>query len=79
MQTDDNLCVCVCVCVFVCMHAAHTQVTEVKGLGSLLVGMVTCASADFFLVSPQLMVVDVTELGTVKLQLEVLWKYEHTD
>ncbi|XP_046880513.1 RIPOR family member 3 isoform X3 [Hypomesus transpacificus] len=57
-----------------CIHQNfEIKVTEVKGLGSLLVGMVTCASADFFLVSPQLMVVDVTELGTVKLQLEVLW------
>ncbi|KAM6980506.1 RIPOR family member 3 [Aplochiton taeniatus] len=49
------------------------KVTEVKGLGSLLVGMVTCKSADFFMARPQLMVVDITELGTIKLQLEVLW------
>ncbi|XP_019899992.2 RIPOR family member 3 isoform X6 [Esox lucius] len=50
------------------------KVTEVKGLGSLLVGMVTCRSADFFMSRPQLMVVDITELGTIKLQLEVVWK-----
>jgi hypothetical protein len=50
------------------------QVTEVKGLGSLLVGVVMCKSADFFMSRPQLMVVDITELGTVKLQLEVVWK-----
>ncbi|XP_019899989.2 RIPOR family member 3 isoform X3 [Esox lucius] len=49
------------------------KVTEVKGLGSLLVGMVTCRSADFFMSRPQLMVVDITELGTIKLQLEVVW------
>uniref|UniRef100_A0A8C8GTM2 FAM65 N-terminal domain-containing protein n=1 Tax=Oncorhynchus tshawytscha TaxID=74940 RepID=A0A8C8GTM2_ONCTS len=49
------------------------KVTEVKGLGSLLVGMVMCKSADFFMSRPQLMVVDITELGTVKLQLEVVW------
>lgn len=24
------------------------------------------------------MLVDITELGTIKLQLEVTWKYEHT-
>ncbi|XP_076869921.1 RIPOR family member 3 isoform X2 [Brachyhypopomus gauderio] len=49
------------------------KVTEVKGLSSILVGMVTCKSADFFMVRPQLMVVDITELGTMKLQLEVVW------
>ncbi|XP_072541042.1 RIPOR family member 3 isoform X1 [Salminus brasiliensis] len=49
------------------------KVTEVKGLSSILVGMVTCKSADFFMSRPQLMVVDITELGTIKLQLEVVW------
>ncbi|KAJ7998793.1 hypothetical protein DPEC_G00208610 [Dallia pectoralis] len=49
------------------------KVTEVKGLGSLVVGTVTCSSADFFMSQPQLMVVDITELGTIKLQLEVVW------
>ncbi|XP_051567777.1 RIPOR family member 3-like isoform X3 [Myxocyprinus asiaticus] len=49
------------------------KVTEVKGLSSILVGMVTCRSADFFTVRPQMMVVDITELGTIKLQLEVVW------
>ncbi|KAL0978859.1 hypothetical protein UPYG_G00176680 [Umbra pygmaea] len=49
------------------------KVTEVKALGSLMVGMVTCRSADFFMSRPQLMVVDITELGTIKLQLEVVW------
>lgn len=51
--------------------------TEAKGLGWLLVGMVTCASVDFFVARPQLMLVDITELGTIKLQLEVTWKYGH--
>ncbi|XP_044069300.1 RIPOR family member 3 isoform X5 [Siniperca chuatsi] len=50
-----------------------SQVMEAKGLGWLLVGMVTCASADFFVARPQLMLVDITELGTIKLQLEVTW------
>ncbi|KAG7478264.1 hypothetical protein MATL_G00078570 [Megalops atlanticus] len=49
------------------------KVTEVKGLGSALVGVVTCESADFFMARPQIMVVDITELGTIKLQLEVVW------
>ncbi|XP_076600706.1 RIPOR family member 3 isoform X1 [Chaetodon auriga] len=54
-------------------HNFEIKVTEAKGLGWLLVGMVTCASADFFVAKPQLMLVDVTELGTIKLQLEVTW------
>ncbi|KAG7268409.1 hypothetical protein CRUP_016283 [Coryphaenoides rupestris] len=53
-------------------------VTEAKGLGQLLVGMVTCDSVDFFVSRPQLMLVDVTELGTVKLQLQVTWKPLHS-
>uniref|UniRef100_A0A672FZZ3 FAM65 N-terminal domain-containing protein n=1 Tax=Salarias fasciatus TaxID=181472 RepID=A0A672FZZ3_SALFA len=58
-------------------HNFEIKVTEAKGLGWLLVGAVTCASADFFAVKPRLMLVDVTELGTIKLQLEVSWRYEH--
>uniref|UniRef100_A0AAQ5X614 FAM65 N-terminal domain-containing protein n=1 Tax=Amphiprion ocellaris TaxID=80972 RepID=A0AAQ5X614_AMPOC len=54
-------------------HNFDIKVTEAKGLGWLLVGMVTCASADFFVARPQLMLVDITELGTIKLQLEVTW------
>ncbi|TWW62549.1 RIPOR family member 3 [Takifugu flavidus] len=49
------------------------MVMELKGLSWLLVGMVTCASADFFVSKPQLMLVDITELGTIKLQLEIAW------
>ncbi|KAM9408463.1 RIPOR family member 3 isoform 2-T4 [Pholidichthys leucotaenia] len=54
-------------------HNFEIKVTEAKGLSWLLVGMVTCASADFFVARPQLMLVDITELGTIKLQLEVTW------
>uniref|UniRef100_A0A3Q1GDZ2 RIPOR family member 3 n=1 Tax=Acanthochromis polyacanthus TaxID=80966 RepID=A0A3Q1GDZ2_9TELE len=54
-------------------HNFDIKVTEAKGLSWLLVGMVTCASADFFVARPQLMLVDITELGTIKLQLEVTW------
>ncbi|XP_071067889.1 RIPOR family member 3 isoform X2 [Dasypus novemcinctus] len=49
------------------------KVTELRGLSSLTVGAVTCDVADFFTTRPQAVVVDVTELGTIKLQLEVLW------
>lgn len=48
--------------------------TELRGLSSLAVGTVTCDITDFFTTRPQVIVVDVTELGTIKLQLEVLWK-----
>lgn len=54
-------------------HNFEIKVSEAKGLSWLLVGSVTCASADFFVARPQLMVVDITELGTIKLQLEVTW------
>ncbi|XP_034005824.1 RIPOR family member 3 [Trematomus bernacchii] len=54
-------------------HNFEIKVTEAKGLGWLMVGMVTCVSADFFVARPQLMLVDITELGTIKLQLEVTW------
>ncbi|XP_046534690.1 RIPOR family member 3 isoform X2 [Equus quagga] len=49
------------------------KVTELRGLSSLAVGTVTCDIADFFTTRPQVIVVDITELGTIKLQLEVLW------
>nr|XP_051688577.1 RIPOR family member 3 isoform X3 [Oryctolagus cuniculus] len=49
------------------------KVTELRGLSSLTVGAVTCDIVDFFCTRPQLVVVDVTELGTIKLQLEVQW------
>lgn len=48
--------------------------TELRGLTSLVVGTVTCDITDFFTTWPQVIVVDITELGTIKLQLEVLWK-----
>lgn len=51
---------------------------ELKGLSWLLVGMVTCSSADFFVSKPQLVLVDITELGTIKLQLEIAWRYGRT-
>ncbi|XP_074262745.1 RIPOR family member 3 isoform X3 [Saimiri boliviensis] len=49
------------------------KVTELRGLGSLAVGAVTCDIADFFTTRPQVIVVDITELGTIKLQLQMQW------
>ncbi|KAM3839763.1 RIPOR family member 3 [Vipera latastei] len=49
------------------------KVTELRGLSTVLVGTVTCDSIDFFTTRPQTIIVDITELGTIKLQLEVLW------
>lgn len=50
------------------------QVTELRGLATILVGVVTCDSISFFSTKPQAILVDITELGTIKLRLEVLWK-----
>ncbi|XP_042740812.1 RIPOR family member 3 isoform X4 [Lagopus leucura] len=49
------------------------KVTELRGLATVLVGVVTCDSINFFTAKPQAIIVDITELGTIKLQLEVLW------
>ncbi|XP_074867665.1 RIPOR family member 3 isoform X3 [Carettochelys insculpta] len=49
------------------------KVTELRGLTTIVVGVVTCDGIDFFTTRPQAIVVDITELGTIKLQLEVIW------
>ncbi|XP_069507272.1 RIPOR family member 3 [Ambystoma mexicanum] len=49
------------------------KVIELRGLTTVLVGLVTCDSADFFTARPRTIIVDITELGTIKLQLEVTW------
>ncbi|XP_068120244.1 RIPOR family member 3 isoform X2 [Hyperolius riggenbachi] len=49
------------------------KVVELRGLTTILVGVVTCDSADFFTTRPRIIIVDITELGTIKLQLEVIW------
>ncbi|CAG10742.1 unnamed protein product [Tetraodon nigroviridis] len=54
-------------------HNFEIKVMELKGLSWLLVGMVTCASADFLVSKPQLVLVDITELGTMKIKLEIAW------
>lgn len=50
------------------------KVTELKGLAShLLVGSVTCETKELFAARPQAVAVDINDLGTVKLNLEIAW------
>ncbi|KAG8520368.1 Rho family-interacting cell polarization regulator 2 [Galemys pyrenaicus] len=50
------------------------KVTELKGLAShLLVGSVTCETKELFAARPQVVAVDINDLGTVKLNLEITW------
>ncbi|XP_028908957.1 rho family-interacting cell polarization regulator 2 isoform X2 [Ornithorhynchus anatinus] len=50
------------------------KVTEVKGLAThILVGSVTCETKDLFAARPQVVAVDINDLGTIKLNLEIVW------
>ncbi|XP_058411121.1 rho family-interacting cell polarization regulator 2 isoform X4 [Diceros bicornis minor] len=50
------------------------KVTELKGLAThLLVGSVTCETKDLFAARPQVVAVDINDLGTIKLNLEITW------
>ncbi|XP_036394874.1 rho family-interacting cell polarization regulator 2-like [Megalops cyprinoides] len=50
------------------------KVSELKGLANhILVGSVICETKDLFTAMPQLVAVDVNDLGTIKLNLEVAW------
>ncbi|XP_004406549.1 PREDICTED: protein FAM65B isoform X2 [Odobenus rosmarus divergens] len=50
------------------------KVTELKGLAThLLVGSVTCETKELFAARPQVVAVDINDLGTIKLSLEVTW------
>ncbi|KAM5202537.1 rho family-interacting cell polarization regulator 2 isoform 7-T11 [Hipposideros larvatus] len=50
------------------------KVTEVKGLAThLLVGSVTCETKELFAARPQVVAVDINDLGTIKLNLEITW------
>ncbi|KAK9526822.1 hypothetical protein VZT92_015501 [Zoarces viviparus] len=52
----------------------NIKVTELKGLAShMLVGSVICETKELFTAMPQLVAVDVNDLGTIKLNLEVTW------
>ncbi|PIO37415.1 hypothetical protein AB205_0045570 [Aquarana catesbeiana] len=50
------------------------KVTELKGIAThILVGSVTCETKDLFAARPQAVAVDINDLGTIKLNLEVTW------
>uniref|UniRef100_A0A8D0GU90 Rho family-interacting cell polarization regulator 2 n=1 Tax=Sphenodon punctatus TaxID=8508 RepID=A0A8D0GU90_SPHPU len=50
------------------------KVTEVKGLTThILVGSVTCETKDLFAARSQVVAVDINDLGTIKLNLEITW------
>uniref|UniRef100_A0A674NXC5 Rho family-interacting cell polarization regulator 2 n=1 Tax=Takifugu rubripes TaxID=31033 RepID=A0A674NXC5_TAKRU len=50
----------------------NIKVTELKGLAShMLVGSVICETKELFTAMPQVVAVDVNDLGTIKLNLEV--------
>ncbi|KAK2119445.1 Rho -interacting cell polarization regulator 1 [Saguinus oedipus] len=50
------------------------KVTELKGLANhVVVGSVSCETKDLFAALPQVVDVDINDLGTIKLSLEVTW------
>ncbi|CAB1457011.1 unnamed protein product [Pleuronectes platessa] len=52
----------------------NIKVTELKGLAThMLVGSVICETKELFTAMPQVVAVDVNDLGTIKLNLEVMW------
>lgn len=52
------------------------KVTELKSLANhVVVGSVSCEMLDLFCPLPQTLAVDINDLGTVKLNLEVTWRF----
>ncbi|XP_038628143.1 rho family-interacting cell polarization regulator 1 isoform X5 [Tachyglossus aculeatus] len=50
------------------------KVTELKSLANhVVVGSVACETRDLFAARPQVVAVDINDLGTIKLSLEVTW------
>ncbi|XP_051884667.1 rho family-interacting cell polarization regulator 1 [Pristis pectinata] len=50
------------------------KVTELKSLANhVIVGNVSCETKDLFAALPQSVAVDINDLGTIKLSLEVIW------
>ncbi|XP_031420240.1 rho family-interacting cell polarization regulator 1 isoform X2 [Clupea harengus] len=50
------------------------KVTEIKSLANhVVVGSVSCETKDLFAALPQTVAVDINDLGTIKLSLEVTW------
>lgn len=55
--------------------AVVSKVTELKSLANhVVVGSVSCETKDLFAALPQTVAVDINDLGTIKLSLEVTWK-----
>uniref|UniRef100_A0A3Q3A6G6 FAM65 N-terminal domain-containing protein n=1 Tax=Kryptolebias marmoratus TaxID=37003 RepID=A0A3Q3A6G6_KRYMA len=55
------------------------KVTELKSLANhVVVGSVSCEMLDLFCPLPQTLAVDINDLGTVKLNLEVTWRSNST-
>lgn len=58
------------------VSAPAAKVTELKSLANhVVVGSVSCEMLDLFCPLPQTLAVDINDLGTVKLNLEVTWRY----
>ncbi|XP_077363540.1 rho family-interacting cell polarization regulator 2 isoform X2 [Festucalex cinctus] len=52
----------------------NIKVTELKGLAThMLVGSVICETKELFTAMPQVVAVDINDLATIKLNLEVTW------
>ncbi|KAM5295891.1 rho family-interacting cell polarization regulator 1 isoform 3-T3 [Glossophaga mutica] len=50
------------------------KVTELKGLANhVVVGSISCETKNLFAALPQVVAVDINDLGTIKLNLEVTW------
>lgn len=57
------------------VSAFVAKVTELKSLANhVVVGSVSCEMLDLFCPLPQTLAVDINDLGTVKLNLEVTWR-----
>ncbi|KAG2469850.1 RIPR1 regulator, partial [Polypterus senegalus] len=55
-------------------YREYTEVTELKSLANhVVVGNVSCETKDLFAALPQTVAVDINDLGTIKLSLEVTW------
>lgn len=62
--------------VFISLSILVVKVTELKSLANhVVVGSVSCEMLDLFCPLPQTLAVDINDLGTVKLNLEVTWRY----
>lgn len=73
LLTSRGLCLSSSNC---CLLVSVVEVTELKSLANhVVVGSVSCEMLDLFCPLPQTLAVDINDLGTVKLNLEVTWRY----